>query len=354
VPKSSKYSVPPAVYLRTAAIGITGGAIATYLGVPLSWMLGALLATAIVALADVRLSVPKILKLVSRIFIGLILGASINAETFARIGQWPASMTLMVLGMIAVTALTALYYNRVAGLDRLTATSASLPGGLSSITAIAIEKGALAAPTVMGQLFRLTAIVVLIPMLYGFWLGKPTTLPIPRGEAFWLGQNLWIVGLSLPGYWLARRVWLPSPDLLGPMILAAGLGLAGYTLILPTWLFALVFIVLGAAIGSRFRGITARMMATLGLHSMVATVLTLGLVALLAVPLANVADVPIYVALLALAPGGIAEMVILAIVLGVDPVFVTFHQALRSILLNSTAPFVLSWLQRDPPRPGGD
>lgn len=345
MPKSKNASAGYAVWLRTAAIGTAGGATATYLGIPLSWMLGALFATGAVALAKIPLAVPKPVRLYSRIFIGLILGAAINADTLGRIGQWPGSLALLVVGMTAVTALTTLYYTRLAGLDRLTATAASLPGGMSSVAAIAIEQGAQAAPTVMGQLFRLTAVVVLIPLLYGLWLGEAPSLPMQEGPSFWLGENLWVVLLALPVYWLGRVIRLPSAEMLAPMILSAGLGLWGYPLALPSWLFALVFVVLGSAIGARFKDIDRKTIASVGGHSVVATALTLCLVALLAMPMAYVADVPFHVALLAVAPGGIAEMVVLAIALGVDPVFVTFHQALRSILLNALAPFFLRWLQ---------
>lgn len=340
------------IFLRTAAVGSTGGAIATFLNVPLSWMLGALFATAAFALAGVTLDLPKPLKTSSRVFIGLILGAAINADTFARVGQWPASLALMVVGITAITVLTALYYRYGARFDAITATAASLPGGLSSITTIAIAKGADGPATVMGQLFRLTAIVVLVPMVYALLLGKPTAMAPQAGATFWIGENLWIIALAVPVVYLARLMRLPSPEMMGPMVMAAAFGVSGVALVLPSWLFAIVFIVLGSSIGVRFRGITARMLAALGTHSLVATTFALGCSVALAFPLAYVADVPIYVAVLAVAPGGIAEMAALAAVLGVDPVFVTFHQAFRSIMLHTVAPFVLGWLERRAgPRP---
>lgn len=332
------------VLLRTAVIGAAGGAVATWLNVPLSWMLGALFATAAFALAGMKLDMPKPLKLGSRMCIGLILGTAINAEAFARIGQWPASLALLVGGIAFITFLSALYYNRAAGFDRLTAVSASFPGGLSGITAIAIEQGANAPASVTSQLFRLTAIVVLVPFVYAFWLGKPATMPAQEGLAFLVGQNLWIVLLAVPAWSLGRLVRLPAAELLAPMILAGGLGVAGFPLELPIWLFALVFIVLGSTIGARFRGITWRMVAALGGHSIIATTCSLALVVGLAFPVAWVADVPVYVALLAVAPGGIAEMAMLAAVFGLDPVFVTFHQAFRSIVLYAIAPFLLARL----------
>ena len=64
----------------------------------------------------------------------------------------------------------------------------------------------------------------------------------------------------------------------------------------------------------------------IGGHSAVAALILLLSSAALAYPFSLVAGVPFHVALLAVAPGGVAEIAILATILGVDPVFVTFHQ----------------------------
>jgi len=341
----SAFANPPEwlpVLLRTAVIGLVFGVIASVLGIPLPWMLGPLFGTAAFALAGTNLDMPRPLKLASRVFIGLILGAAIDADTFARVGQWPASLALMLAGMATITALTTFYYLHVARLDRLTSVAASLPGGLSSITAIAIQMGANGPATVMGQLFRLTSVVVLVPTGYALWLGSPEGMAPGVGASTWMGANLWVILLAPPAVWLARLVRMPSGEMIGPMILAGALGMAGFKLVLPVWLFAAVFIVLGSSIGARFRSVTSRLLMGLGRHSLVATAISLASVALLAWPLSHVADVPLHVALLAVAPGGIAEMAALAAVLGVDPVFVTFHQAFRSVILHAAAPFVLA------------
>jgi uncharacterized membrane protein AbrB (regulator of aidB expression) len=55
------------------------------------------------------------------------------------------------------------------------------------------------------------------------------------------------------------------------------------------------------------------------------------------------------VALLALAPGGIGEMAILAVALNIDPVFVAFHHLLRMVTLMIIAPFWARWLLRHAP-----
>ena len=47
---------------------------------------------------------------------------------------------------------------------------------------------------------------------------------------------------------------------------------------------------------------------------------------------------------MALAPGGIGEMAIVAVALDIDPVFVAFHHLLRMVALMILAPFWGRWL----------
>ncbi|WP_322895498.1 MULTISPECIES: AbrB family transcriptional regulator [unclassified Yoonia] len=329
----------------TAAIAVTFGAVAWVSGLPVPWLLGALFGTATFTLGGVRLAVPPSLKTSAHACIGLILGASIEPETFARASQWPLTLLVLSVGMILVTTATAFYYIRVAGFDRLTATAASLTGGLTNIVAIAIQLGANPPGTVIGQLFRLTSVVVLLPLIYTGWLGTSANVPVVEATRAVAAYNLWILPLAWPAYVLAQKLRLPVPDMMGPLLVSTGFAVMGYGLVLPECLFAMVFIVVGASIGTRFYGLESLTLIRIGGHSAVATLILLLSSAALAYPFSLVAGVPFHVALLAVAPGGVAEIAILATILGVDPVFVTFHQVFRNIVLNAMAPFVLTRLK---------
>jgi membrane AbrB-like protein len=332
-------------YGLTALVALVSGALAWGAGLPVPWLLGALSGTAACSLGGVRLGVPLPLKTATHAMIGLILGASVGPETFARAAQWPVSLAVLSLGMVLVTSVTAIYYIRIAGYDRLTATAASLTGGLTNIVAVAIQLGAHPPATVIGQLFRLTAVVIILPLVYTGWLGAADDLPqMSDGDAL-TGGNLWLLPLALPAYLIARHLRFPVADMIGPMILSAGFGFIGYGLELPVWLLAGVFVLVGASIGTRFYGLQPASLIRIGGHGAVATAILLVCSALLALPFSLAADVPYYVALLAVAPGGVAEIAILATILGVDPVFVTFHQVFRNIVLNALAPFLLSRLR---------
>lgn len=330
------------VYPTTAAVAFSCGTVAWYAGLPVPWMLGALFGTAAFAIGGVRLAVPSALKTAAHACIGLILGAAIDPDTFARAAQWPQSLMVLLVGMILMSVAAALYYIRVAGFDRLTATAASLTGGLSHVVTLAIQLGANPAGTVIGQLLRLTAVVTILPFAYTLWLGAPDDPVQIKDAGTGTGSHLWILLLGWPAFLLARRCRLPVPDMIGPMLVSAACAMLGYTLVLPAWLFATVFVVVGAVIGAQFYGFAPRSLVRIGGHGVVATGILLAGSALVAYPLGLVAGVPFHVALLAVAPGGVAEIAILATILGVDPVFVTFHQVFRNIVLNAAAPFVLS------------
>lgn len=329
-------------FLRACGIGLVGGGLASWAGIPLAWMLGPLFASMLISLAGISLSMPSQLRITCRGIVGMLLGSAVTTETLARVSQWPFSLMLMMLGLLLMCVLTASYFRFVGGFDRLSAVSASLPGAISTIPAIAIRMGADGPRVVLSHLARVTLVILVVPPLYMAWQGLDAG-PDQHDPASWnlLGEHLWILLIAFPAGLLARWLKLPVPEMMGPMIAAAILSLLGYRLALPEWLLAVTFLVLGTSIGARFYRMPLSLLVGTGGHAMFATIITMATALAVALVIHKVLGVPLAVALLAVIPGGLAEMALLAAALGVDPVFVTFHQIVRSILLNAVAPFVL-------------
>src|SRR5215208_7744675 len=66
---------------------------------------------------------------------------------------------------------------------------------------------------------------------------------------------------------------------------------------------------------------------------------------------ASFARVPMADALVAFAPGGLEAMMVLAVVLGLDPLYVGVHHLARLLGIGFTVPFVVAWLQGgEPPK----
>lgn len=331
---------------RSLAIGLLGASAALAVDSPLPWMLGPLLITIVVSLLGVRGTIPGGMSKLFKGVVGVMLGTAITTDTLHRITDWPISIAMVAIGLLSVAGLVSLYYMRVGGFDRLTAVAASLPGSISSITPIAIGMGANAQQVILPQLLRIFLVVLCVPPIYLAWQGAPEigTGPAALTEpALWLGQGLW-VGLFAPaGWYVARRLRLPVPQVIGPMLVTAAFTLGGVEVQLPAWLFAVTFLVLGTSIGTKFHKMPLRELFGTGRHAVGGTVLGFVGIAAVGVLIHLVAGVPLPVAMLAVTPGGIAEMALLATALGVDPVFVTFHQVIRSVLLNLVAPAVFAW-----------
>lgn len=334
---------------RAAAVGLVGGSVANALGVPLAWMLGPLVATAIASLCGLRTAVPKQLRAAARGCVGVLLGSALDQEILARAPQWPLSIAALVLGMLAAVTLVAVYYRAIARFDPITAVASSIPGGISSVSVIAIQLGADPQRTVVSQLMRITLVLLTVPPLYAVWQAvgtAPAEVTPADGALLPFGQNMWVLLLAPVAWFVAKLARLPVPEMLGPMVMAAALSLSGIPIALPGWLFALTFLVLGSAIGSRFHGLTAREFLFLGGHGIVATGILFAGAFGVALLIRWATGVPLPVALLSVIPGGIAEMALLATALGIDPVFVTFHQVVRNICINTLSPFVLNWLRK--------
>jgi membrane AbrB-like protein len=117
-------------------------------------------------------------------------------------------------------------------------------------------------------------------------------------------------------------------------VASAALHLPGITdSVLPGWSIAVAQIVVGTAIGCRFAGAAVRTVGrvlALAMGSLVILLLIAGLITFAANALTGL-DPRILV--LAYAPGGMAEMALVALALGLDPALVTTHHVARIFLV---------------------
>lgn len=320
------------------ALGLGGALVARALGMPMPFLLGALVAVAGVAMVAFdrfghTLTFPQGLRKVFIAVIGTMIGASFTAELVSAIpGLWPTVLAIPVYTVLAHAAGYAVIY-RFSGYDRTTAFFASMPGGL--IEAVSIGEAAGADPRILSlqHFARITMVVFMVPMAFLYWEGHAV------GSA--AGQNLqsgvvtlWdVAGLGAVaalGAWLGPYLRLPAAHMVGPMILSAALhGTGVLHLASPGWLLAASQLVIGTALGAMFGGIkTAQIARSVGLAA-VAMLAMLALSLVFAIGLAQVSTVDGKAIFLSFAPGGVTEMGLIALSLGISPVIVTVHHIIR-------------------------
>ncbi len=326
---------------KSLGVGAVGGGLFQFMGLPLAWMLGPLVANILMSARGMEVAIPERLREAFLGVLGLVLGSQVTPDLAQRVVDWPLSATLLLVGVAASTAIAAAWYRRC-GFDPVSAWFASAPGAMTAMILMGERCGGDPRRIAVAQSLRVVLVVLMLPPL--FWaFEEPSGQTIVSSSPFAAPWMLLALPLLLP---LGRRIRLPTPALLTPLIFAAllsGFDIASLTL--PDWGMNLMLWVLGSAIGSRFRGMSkGRLGRYLGMAT-VATLLALAVLAGFAELIHQWMGVPRDAALLALAPGGIGEMAILAVALDVDPVFVVFHHLLRMVVLMVFAPLWARWLQ---------
>jgi len=105
-------------------------------------------------------------------------------------------------------------------------------------------------------------------------------------------------------------------------------------------------VVMGTGIGCRFAGTPVREIYRIVKISIGSTLLLLVFGVLFGLALEQVTDVPWFVLVLAYAPGGLAEMSLIALALGRDVAFVATHHSFRIGFIVILAPAAFRLMRR--------
>jgi membrane AbrB-like protein len=335
----------PAATHRAVALGLgiaaVGGMLAALSGLPLAWMLGALVATTAAALGGARAAVPGGLRTAMVAVLGIMLGSAFTPQIFADLGRWLYAPLVLVLYLALVAAIGLVYFRRLAKYDPITAYFSAMPGGLSEMAVVGEALGGDARTISLVHSVRILLLVLTIPLYFRFVEGLevPTVVRSASGAELGALDAAILVGCAVVGYVGARRLRLPAAPLVGPMVLSAAVHLSGLTASAPPALVvALAQVVVGGAVGCRFAGLgLGRIWRDLkfGLGSAAGMIALT--VALAAATSAVTGSEPFALAL-ALAPGGLAEMSLIALALGADSVFVSAMHILRIAIIVTVAP----------------
>ncbi len=156
-----------------------------------------------------------------------------------------------------------------------------------------------------------------------------------------------LAGCGVVGTIVAKRLRIPAAVLIGPMLLSAVLHVVGVTQATPpSLLVAVAQVVMGTGIGCRFAGTAVRDIVRIVGISIGSTVILLVLGVLFGVGLEQITGVPWFVLVLAYAPGGLAEMSLVALALGRDVAFVATHHIFRIGFIVILAPLAFRLMRR--------
>lgn len=324
------------------AFAVAGGGVAVFklLHLPLPWLLGPMSACLVAALAGVPMRGLKTLNDSMRTILGVAVGATLTPAVLATFpAMWPTLLLMPI--MVACIGLIGIpYFQRYCGYDFPTAYYATMPGGLQDMIIFGEEAGANVKSVSLIHATRVMVIVFALPfLLIGIWDADLSNPPGAPASSVPLDEMALMVLCAFVGWRVADRVGLFGASILGPMIATAAVTLAGGLQNRPPTeaIWAAQFFI-GMAIGTKYAGITFAevrrdLVAGLG-FCLILIILTLIFVeAIYGMGLA-----PGMETLLAFAPGGQAELTVLALIVGGDVAFVVAHHVLRIVVVILGAP----------------
>ena len=327
-------------------IGAAGGVVFHALNLPLPWMLGALLATMVASVANAPVVAPARIRPAVVAVIGVLLGSRFTPDVLEQAGAWIGTVTILMIYVAVVALVVVPFYRFVGKFDWVTAYFAGMPGGLTEMIEIGEASGAKPAPIILAHSLRIVVTIALLAFWFRVVQGHEVGASALKAEGSlsWLDAGMMLASAilgSLLGTWLR----FPAPTFLGPLLVSALLHLGGVTeSVPPTLLVNVAQVILGTVLGCRFLGISPKTLLPAAALSIGATVLTLILALCAGLAMRGLAGITPDQALLALAPGGLTEMGLIALAIHADVAFVALHHVMRIVFVILLAPLAFRLL----------
>ncbi len=314
------------------------------LHVPASGLLGAIMASVLVAIQGTGLYVPQPFFVGSQGIIGCMIAASFTLPLLrGMLENW--FMALLSVVMVIIFGFSLGWFMTIRQiLPGNTAIWGTSPGAATPMVIMSEFYGADPRLVAFMQYMRVV-IVVIVAALIGRFLGLEGPLEEPP---FFLETLFPPISLQLFAATLfitavctgiGQKLPLPAGAMLLPMLVGSALQLSGLlTITLPPWLLYISYIFIGWSIGLRFTrpifmvAVRALPVILLAILILVALCGSFGLV------LSWVAGIDPLTAYLATSPGGMEATAIIAASSGADMAFVMAIQTARLIIVILTGP----------------
>jgi uncharacterized protein len=349
-------SAPLRVVL-TLLLALAAAGLCLFLHTPLPWMIGPLLATAVLSMLGGPAESWTPLRNTGQWIIGGALGLYFTPQVVALVaGLWWA-IALNIVWALALGLLFGAWLHRVhhgpgtfhiAGLSRITTYFAAPIGAASEMTLMGERHGAQTDLVASAHSLRVLLVTLIIP--FGFqWAGLrglDVSVPALR-DVVWL-QLVLLAVLTGAGCWVMVLLKRTNPWFIGALAVSLLLTASGINLsAIPQAMTNAAQLLIGISLGVRFtRGfvhMAPRWLASVALATVGMIVLCAGF----AWALAQFTHLHWATLLLGTSPGGIAEMSITAKVLQLGvPVVTAFHVTRLAAVLLLAEP-LYRWLYRD-------
>ena len=333
------------VYIAlTLAIGAAGGALFDLARLPLAWMIGALVFVTVFAVAGAPMRMTQRIRQPMVAILGVMLGSAFSPDMAERLPGWWATISLLAVYVLVTTLILYRYFRHLFGCDRVTAFCAGTPGGLNEMVLVSDELGGDSRFVALIHSSRILLTVLILPFAFvALGLYDRDNRPAAGMSIVDLPLQEWaiLIGCAVVGFFGAKSIRMPAAAVTGPMFVSAFVHLMGWSSASPpAEMVAAAQVALGATLGARFAGVAPAEVLRAIWISLGATIIMLALTVVFSITLVNIVDESVSALVLAFAPGGLAEMSLIALALGIEAAFVASHHILRIVMIVIIAPTI--------------
>ena len=316
--------------LTALAISLTAGALCAFLHIPLPWMLGPLFGVGLAAMNGVKVGEIRGGRQAGQLIIGCALGLYFTPEVSRYLlGFWPY-MLFASFAAIGIGALSGYLQTKISGITYVTGYFASVPGGASEMAIMAERAGARFDQVALSHSIRILLVVATIPIGVTLFGASGDILTTSSKVPFnFPGLGILVLAAITAGF-LFMKAGIPNAWILGPLLISAGITVSDNALTsLPFELSLLAQVLLGTALGTRFKPSLKQESRSLLVGIVASTFLSLTLTTTLGLAIAWLIGESGSTMILSTAPGGLSEMCITAKTLHLGVALVTAFQVAR-------------------------
>lgn len=316
-----------------------GGYLFYLLNLPLPWTLGPLATSTLWVLISRRpVFWPRQIRNYSLAVLGFVMGSPFTPAIAAHIAQQLPIMLAVTIILIIISITSGYIVGRSLGIGTANSIIGSLPGGLSQMTAVCEEiPNADPAVVTLMQTVRVVTVVFTVPFLTLHGLADQIYTAERLGDAFTPTMLPTLIGFAaaiIVTVAIYERCKWPSPYLIAPLLATAVVVLSGIPAPpLPTWVIAGAQICIGIHMGIDLARGNNDNWKRIMLTNLLTVLAIIGCLLGIAYLFAQLYPISLLTAFISMAPGGMSEMALTAMMVHADLPTVVAYQVFRLLFL---------------------
>lgn len=324
---------------------------------PAATIVGPLLAIAVVQLTGIEFNIPSGLRNLFSIIFGVHLGLQFTRESVLRLKFifWPVCLISVLY--IGLTLFSGNLLVHISGIDENTAFIAVIPGGLAANGVLAVSYGADLAKVSSFQLMRFLSILMIVPLVTKSIAKHKHPIPqtsnnkiqkVLKSQVVEIKHSLnplWLFPIGALGSWLFGLIHFPAASMLGATFTIGLLQIAVQKPFVrpPQVYYTTSQLGIGAVIGTSFTLVSLKSIIALAGPLLMITFIFVTSSLILGYLFSKYYKWDFTTGYMAVLPGGLSTMIILADELEADVVIIGSMQLMRLITAVLIIPIIYKW-----------